>query len=247
MGIVTMIDRQPLPDMDRDGEAVRQEALTWPDRARALRITDATSYERAAELLQDIKGLRGKIADTFDPHVTRAHQAHKALLKEKADAEAPLTDAERVIKSALVTYDTEQARIRREQERRIAEDLRRQEEQRRIEEAAAMEQEAVATGDVALQEEAEALMATPVQASAVVLPTTTPKVQGIVFRETWAAQVHDLGALVAYVAAHPELRHLVMTTPNMVALNQMARSLKSTLRIPGVQAVATRDVAAGRR
>ena len=68
---------------------------------------------------------------------------------------------------------------------------------------------------------------------------------GIAYRETWSAQITDLHALVKFVAAHPS--HLGLLTANTAALNAQARSLKGQMRIPGVQAVATRDVAAGRR
>src|SRR5690348_17585474 len=53
----------------------------------------------------------------FRSHVKRAYEAHRALVREKADAEAPLTQAERVIKDALRAYDDEQARLAEEAQR----------------------------------------------------------------------------------------------------------------------------------
>jgi hypothetical protein len=96
-----------------DAGAVTSEALSWPDRARATVITDSTTYTDACELLKGIKALRVRIGETFDPHIGRAFQAHRALCKEKQDAEAPLTEAERILKAALVAYDDAQERIRR--------------------------------------------------------------------------------------------------------------------------------------
>lgn len=221
-----------------DGGAVVEKALAFPDQARALRIADAATYQAACDFLKGIKALRTEIAETFEPHIKRAHEAHKALLKEKADAEAPLAEAERIAKSALVVYDQEQERIRREEERRLQAEMRRQEEERRLAEAVALE-------DAGESAEAEALIEEPVFVPTVAVAPSTPKVAGISYRETWSAKVTDLAKLVKWVAANPQFAGLL--SANMPALNGQARSLKAQMQIPGVEAVCTRDVAAGRR
>ena len=221
-----------------DNGSMVEKALTYPDQARALRIADAGTYQGACDFLKGIKALRTEIAETFEPHIKRAHDAHKALLKEKADAEAPLADAERIVKAALVTYDAEQERIRRIEAARLQDELRRQEEERRLAEAVELE----ASGESA---EAEALIDAPVFVPTVVVAPSTPKVSGIAYRETWSASVTDLAALVKYVAANPQCAPFLLA--NMPALNAQARSLKAQLRIPGVEAICTRDVAAGKR
>lgn len=213
-------------------------ALTYPDRARSIAIADSVSYASACEFLKGIKALRAEIAETFEPHIKRAHESHRALLKEKTDAEAPLVEAERIAKASLVAWEQDQERQRRKEQARIEAELKRQEEDRRLAEAVALE----AAGDSA---EAEALIATPVDVPAVAVAPTTPKVAGISYRETWSAEVVDVAALVAWVAKNPHFAALL--TPNMPALNAQARSLKGQMQIPGVKAVCTRDVAAGRR
>lgn len=218
--------------------AVREEALTWPNRARAAAITDVVSYTLACEMLKGIKLLRGRIAETFDSHIKRAFDAHRALCKEKQDAEAPLTDAERILKTALAAWDTEQEQMRREEERRLSELARQQEESRRLEEAAALERDGQG-------EHAAALIEEPITAPAVYVPPSTPKVAGISFRETWAARVVSLPKLVAFVAAHPQ--HANLLTANVAALNALARGLKGGMRVDGVEAVCTKTTAAGVR
>jgi hypothetical protein len=221
-----------------DSADVTAKALTYPDQARALVIADAGTYQQACDFLKGIKALRTEIAETFEPHIKRAHEAHKALLKEKADAEAPLAEAERITKGALVIYDNAQEKLRREEAARQQAKLRRQEEERRLAEAVALEE----AGDAA---EAEALIEEPIIVPTVAVQPSTPKVSGIAYRETWSASVTDLGALVKFVAANPQFAALL--TPNMPALNAQARSLKGQMQIPGVEAICTRDVAAGRR
>jgi hypothetical protein len=225
---------------------VTEQALTWPERARGAAVVDAESYGRASELLKGIKALRQEIADTFDPHVKRAHDAHRALLKEKADAEAPLTEAERIIKAALVAYNTEQERLRRIEQERLEREAKAKADEEALARAAAMEQEGRDFGDPALVEEAHQLLTEQLAAPPppVAVARTTPTVAGIVHRTTWSARVVDLIALVKFVAANPS--HIGLLQANQAALNAQARSLKAAMRLPGVQAVPTQDVAAGR-
>lgn len=218
--------------------AVVEKALAFPDQARALRITDTRTYEAACEFLKGLKALRTEIAETFEPHIKRAHEAHKALLKEKADAEAPLAEAERIAKAALVVYDQAQERLRREEQQRLQAELRRAEEDRRLADAIAAEE----AGD---RDEAEAMIHEPVFVPTVAVAPSTPKVSGISYRETWSANVTDLSKLVKFVASNPQFAGLL--SANLPALNAQARSLKAQMQIPGVEAICTRDVAAGRR
>jgi hypothetical protein len=228
-----------------DGSRVTEKALTFPDQARRIVIADPQSYEHACDFLKGIKALRDEIAETFDSHIRRAHEAHKALLKEKQDAEAPLAEAERIAKDALVAYNREQDRLRREEEARRREQARLEEEERRLAEAIELEEAGRAMGDVGMVAEAAELLEAPISVPVVAVASSTPKVSGIAYRETWSARVTDLKALVKYVAANPQFANLL--TANTTALNAQARSLKGALAIPGVEAVATRDVAAGRR
>ena len=221
-----------------EGSRVTQRALSMPEQARALRIATPASYERACDFLKGIKALRQEIADTFDPHIKRAFDAHRALCAEKRDAETPLAEAERLVKTTLVDYEQAQERIRRAEQLRLEGEARKQEEERRLAEA-----EALAASGAA--EQADALLNEPIETPVIAIAPTTPKVTGIAYRETWSASVTDLLALVKFVAANPS--HIGLLTANQPALNAQARSLKAQLRIPGVKAVCTRDVAAGRR
>ena len=219
-----------------DTDGVAQEALAWPDRARAAVIVDADSYRSAGELLLGIKDLRRKIAETFDPHVRRAFEAHRALVKEKADAEAPLSQAEVILKQALVAFDREQDRLRREEQARRDEDARRQEEARVLEQAAAMETEGHALGDVAMVEEAHALISQPVQAVAAPVQTATPKVAGVTLRKTFAFRI-----------TNPSLVPVQYKVIDESKIRGVVRSLGMAANIPGVQVYEDTNVAAGRR
>src|SRR5688572_27692367 len=98
--------------LDVPARAVAAEALTWPDRAGAAEVTDPDTYRSAAEHLLGIKALRAKVGETFDPHIQTAHRAHKDLVAEKAKAETPLAEAEKIIKRSLAEYDHAQEEAR---------------------------------------------------------------------------------------------------------------------------------------
>lgn len=224
-------------------QAVTEQALAWPDRARAIRIVDAESYRFAGEMLLGIKALRKEVDATFDPNIRRWLDGHRAAIADKRKAETPLADAETILKRGLGAYDTEQERLQREAERIAQELARKAAEDAALAEAAALEIEAAATGDVALQQAADDIIATPVVVPTVSVAKATPKVAGISYTETWKAEVTDFGALVQFIAAHPV--YLPLLAVNATAMNQQARSLRSSLQLPGVKVYAEKGVRAG--
>lgn len=225
---------------------VTEQALSWPDRARTLKVTDDKSYADAAEVLKGIKALRGEVDSTFDPIVKAAFDSHRTAVAQKRKAEAPLTEAEGIIKRSLGDYNTEQERKRQEEARRLQAIADAEEETRRLDQAAAMELEGNQFGDAALVEEAHALISQPVVAAPVApLPKATPSVAGISHRTTYSAEVVNFAALVQHIAKYPNLLPLLKV--DTTALNAQARSLKDSLSLPGVRVIKTNSVAAGSR
>jgi len=226
-----------------------EQVVSWPAKARTASVTDGPSYEAAAELLKAIKALRAEVDQTFDRHIKNAHAAWKDLLAEKARHEQPLTDAETIIKRALVAYDQAQERQRRDEQRRLDELAKQQAQDDALARAAAMEAEGRDYGDASLVREAEMVVQEaidmPPPPMAPIAPRTTPKVAGISMVTTWSCACTDLKALIAFVAAHPE--HVNLLQFNQTAGNALARAQRENLRVPGLRAVATQGVAAGRR
>src|SRR3990172_1282935 len=109
---------------DLEVQELETKALSLPEQAKLLDVRDNATFEKAGALLLAIKDLRKKINETFDPVIEKAHQAHKATLDAKHKVEAPLAEAERIIKPRISDYAYEQ------EERRIKEEARLQEEAR---------------------------------------------------------------------------------------------------------------------
>lgn len=225
------------PEMER----VETQALSWPDRARALVITDGASYTQASELLRGIKGLRAEADGIFDPPIAAGLNAHRAAIAAKKKVVSPLDDAESIIKRSMVAFDDEQERLRRAEQRRQEDIERRRIEDDRIALAAHMETEGKSFGDDALVQEAHDLIAQPIVPIIAPVIKATPVVTGQHFTTTWSARVTSLIDLVKFVAANPS--HVGLLAANQPALNAQARSLKEHLKLPGVQPVPTKNVA----
>jgi hypothetical protein len=205
------------------------------ERARALVITNADDYRLVADFVLGLKDLRARINATFDEHIRRAYQTHRGLCDEKRAAESQAIEAEAIAKQLLVAYDTQlQRAIDDERARRDAE---QQLQNAKLEEAATR---AESHGDYV---EADALRQQQ-STMPVLVEVERPRAEGISFRETWSARVVDFDALVVAAASHKPYRALLL--PDMRSLHAQAKSLKSRLAIPGVEAVRDKNVSARR-
>jgi hypothetical protein len=230
--------------------ALEQESVTWAARARGLRIVDAASCVSASQLLRSIKGLRTEIANWFAPHLEaametkrKAEAARKGLADEQGRMEAPLLEAEGVVKRALLAWETEQERARRAEEQRLQAEAQREAETVTLAAAAALEREAIATGDLAMRQEAEDILAQPIDAPVVSVASFTPNVQGVTYRDNWKAhpEVDVLTLAAAVVAGQASQAFL---TVNMTALNTFAKATKGTHPVAGVRFWNDRQIAA---
>lgn len=231
-------------------EALNAESLTWAQKARGLQIVDAQSCLNASHLLRSVKTLRLQVQKWFEPHIEaametkrKAEAARKALADERDKMEAPLVDAETVLKRSLLAWEAAQERLRIEEERRLQAEAQKQAEAMTLAAAAAMETAALASGDVGLLEEAAAILEQPIEAPAVSVAKTVPKVQGVTYRDNWKAHPEiNIKALAAAVANGTA--PVGFLTANMTAINQYARATQGTEAVPGIRWFNDRQIAA---
>lgn len=231
-------------------DSLQAEAGSWAAKASDLQITDAASCVNASHFLRSIKGLRAEIQRWFEPHVEaametkrKAELARKQLTDERDRMEAPLVAAEGTVKRALLVWEQEQERIRLAEEQRLQAEARKEAEARTVAAAAELEREAVATNDAAMLQEAHDVLDQPIEAPVVSVAKLMPKVEGVTYRDNW--KVHpeiDVKALAAAVGAGHVASNLL--TPNLTALNQMARATQGTQPVPGVRFFNDRQIAA---
>ena len=138
----------------KDLEQLKKDALGFPDRAKQIIVYNGVTLSKANEFLQSIKLLMKEIANTFNPIIKKAHEAHKEAVTKKKEHEAPLIEAENTIKLNIGSYLEEQARIRRE-----AEEKAQKEEEERQKEEDRLLAEAKVLKDSGKEKEAESLEA----------------------------------------------------------------------------------------
>lgn len=204
-------------------------ALSVPDQAKQIVIASNEDYVRAGELLLVIKEIRKKIENTFKPIKQKMDAAKKEVLDQERAADAPLIEAEGIIKPRIAAWNAEQERIRRAEEDRLREEARKQEEERRLQDAILAEQ----SGN---KEEAAAIMDTPVQAPVVVVPKAIPKVAGIAMTKQWKFRITDANKIPR--------QYLV---PDETKIGAVVRALKDQTSIPGVEIFSVDSVSAGRQ
>lgn len=214
-------------EMLDDGKQLAQQASTWPERARAFLVTSQETLERAADALKGIKELRAEIEATFGPIVKKAFETHRAATAARKKVEEPLTEAEGIIKRSVSGYQQEQERIRQEEERRLRAEAEERARQERARELAELEASKPSV------EEYVAVSERPLEVAPTYAPPMVQKVAGVSSRESWKADVTDIGALIGFVAQNRQYMNLL--TANTTAVNAMARSLKSAMAIPGIR------------
>jgi len=217
--------------------------------AREFKVITHAGYEQAGERLKLIKGAQKELAAKKKKVLDPALAAVKAIRDLFAAPEAEIAEAEGLIKRSMISFDDEQEKLRREEQRKLDEAARKEREKAEAIEAENRRkaEEARVAGDTKkaqrLEEKADVAAdraATVVAAQVIREP---PRVSGTSIRENWSAVVTDRNALVAAVAAGTV--SALALEPSMPFLNKMAKAMKKEMNIPGVTAVVEKSLAAG--
>jgi hypothetical protein len=223
--IAPLVEGEAAQSMGRDLERLNQGFL----QTAVVTITDPASYTAAADFLKALAAKRKQVEQFFAPMKTLAHRLHKAICTRENTLLAPLDSADRAVRHALVAYDREQERRRREEEARLQEQARKDEEARMLAEAALLESQGHAELAAAT---VEAALAAP--APVVTIAPTTPTVAGVSMGEkwTWRAVNDDPARAVELLAKTGNHQYLCLDERKLAAF---ARMHKAAARLPGVQ------------
>ena len=205
-----------------DKNELAKQAESVVHQADSIIVVDDESYERAAEMQKGLKALRDKIKAWFDPHVERAHAAHKALTSERKSMLDPIENAIQTTSRAMGTYHAELERQRRADEeilrRKAAEEAAR--ENRNLAAMAELDgDKAMAEGLRAVENKVAAMAAAAVQ-----VESMTPEVDGARKMGTWKFEVENA-----------DLVPREFLTPDMKAIGAFVRARKDAAKIPGVK------------
>lgn len=208
-------------------QKIEQESQALIVTANKFNIVSNEVYVEAMEFAKNIKGLIKEVEASFDPIVKKSYAAWKEAIAQKDKHLEPLNGALKLIDGKGRTFRYEQEQIRLEEERK-ARELAQKEADRLARRAEKAAESGKVEKAAELQEKAAELAAiTPI------IQTKVSKVEGIVVRKVWKAEVTDFGAYVKAVA-NGQLP-LISVQANETYLKQQAISTKGTMIIPGVR------------
>jgi DNA (cytosine-5)-methyltransferase 1 len=218
-------------------DADRAELITRAQLELPAEIISPQEYQAVADLEARIGAFIDRVGPLFDTHCKAAHQVWQQATRIRAVfLDGPIALKKRA-RDLLAAYKAKEDRIRRDEERRIAEEQRRIDLDRQKAEAKLLEQ----SGQVEL---AKAIRAQPVEAVAVSLPSVVPDVSGLSFRTDWywepvGGDTPGNRARSLALIVRPE--YLQFVEWNDAALTAFAKRTKGTVRIPGIR-FASREV-----
>lgn len=223
---------RPAPSPEPN-DGLRLEGQDTSDQALAIAsITDDATELRVGEYIDVLNALDAKIEADHRPGIKSAHDHHSLLIARMNKWREPIQRALRHLRPLLARRLDEKRRIEEARQREARERAQAFERERLLQEAVHAEKTGETPAVVQqLFEEAETVAPPPVAAR----PITS--VPGVSTRANWKAEIMDLHALVAFVAANPNWIGLI--EPNLKALNDQAKTLNVRLAatIPGVRAV----------
>jgi hypothetical protein len=218
-------------------QVLESTAISIREKATAIKIVDQATYDLAAAEFNAACHLEKQITDHYAPLKQKAHEAHKAICSAEKEMLNPVLQAKQSLSRAIGSWDSEQERIRREQQRRLEAQASAQAEEEALEAAIDAEQNG------ADAEEIEAVLSNSLPITKVAAAPTYQK--SVPTRENWSAQVFSLAQLVKAAAQNPA--YLCYLQANETALNGAARSQKNLFSIPGCKAVKQTIATRGRK
>lgn len=250
------------PTTDPEARALTAQTDTLFAVGQHCTVVTAADYEVAGLELKRVKDAQKKLDELRKSMTRPIDAAKKAILDFFRGPEDKLARAESGIKRAMVTYQDEQARVRREEQRRAdeaaaaerrrlaqqqaeaeakaraeSERLRREAEEAaaagRAAEAAKLNAKAERTEEKAA-EKVEALQLREAQVVAPVIQREPPKVSGVATREVWKFEITDPTQVP---------RQFLMVDESKI--RRVVQAMKGDASIPGVRVYAERQIAAG--
>lgn len=194
-------------------------------KANIVVIDDQTTYEMASEIVNKIKGRRKEIDEMRKFIVDPLNKAKDAVQAIFVPVLADYDAAEKIVKTKMVTYITEQDAIR----------VREQAEADRVAREAALkaEKEAAKLEKKGHVEAAEAVREMAAVASAPVIAPTVTQVGGNSIRHKLVGEVVDKEAFVQFIALNSI--YLNVLDVNQGALNKWLAATDGKLEIPGMK------------
>lgn len=209
-------------------------ATAMAQQAKHITIDDVPGYEVAAGELAKIKAAIKSIDEQRKAITKPLDDAKTQVMDYVRPFTTSLTDAEALIKGAMVRFNENQEAERRRQEAIAAEEARKQQE-KLLAKAEKLEEKGKVEQADNLRDAAYSVVAAP---SAVV---PNAKVAGVSTRHTYGVEVVDLMALVQAVAAGTAPIQALQADTKF--LGTQAKAFKEAFNFPGCKLTKTAGIA----
>lgn len=214
-----------VPEQEAEEQSLQQEVKALS----IIAVVDADTDRLAGERCKAIVALEKRVHEYWDGIVDQAHKTWKGLVAKRSEFLDPLDANKKAQIVSMKTWEREEERKRQEAERIAQEAARKQAEDEAIALAASLEKQ----GTPEAKAEAAAIIEAPVAVPQVIIPTSKPSGFGSFTRENWKAEATDIKALARAVLAGQVPEMALMG--NSVFLGQQVRSMKGTMKWPGVR------------
>ncbi len=220
---VTVVGNNALV-LDSAEEKLGKQVSTVEMQAEGIAITDAESYEAAADMLRNVKDVGKKVEEYWEPLRQTTYEAYQNVLARKKEMVEPLKSAEKILKGKIGDYQLEQERVRREQEEAMR--RRAQEEaDRKLAEAIEAQNNGDMVGAEFAMAEAEVMdnvaLAGRVQSQ-------VPKVKGLSTSKSW--EITDIDSSKVPI----ELNGMMLRPVDKKLVLSLIKMSKGKIQIPGV-------------
>lgn len=210
-------DRQVL-----DVERTELLAIALP-----LDIASPSEYKELSLQLERVEAFVKRAKPSFDDVCANAHKAWKSATELRAMFFERLDAFSARARRILAGYKAQQDEIRRAEQRRLEEAERQHQLARQKAEAAQLKKQGQ-------PELAAAVLNTPVTAQPVTLPSVVPQMPKQSFRDEWKWRPIGGDSPAARQAALKLVPREYLDLDD-VKLNGVARSMKGSLKIPGIE------------
>lgn len=213
-----------LPEVREVMGAAQQVA----DYAQALVVSNPEQYRDAGERLTLLMGAKKRLEDMRTRITKPINDGLKGINNLFRTPGDTLANAERLIKSKLGAYQTEQERLARIEQDRV--NAIAQKEQDRLNELARRAAEAGRMGAAEKHQERAAAVVAPV------VQREAPKVAGVAMRDAWKWALENIDLVP---------REYLMLDESKV--NRYVTAMKADAKIAGVRVYSEKQIAAGSR
>lgn len=220
-----VLDAGNQTEIQKKEKILEREVTEVEQAAKGIVIRNQTDYESAAEFLKSVKATAKKVKEYWEPLRISAKKTYDDVLAKKKEMVTPLESAEKILKSTMATYLSEQEKKRKAQEEALRK-LAQAEVDKKLDEAAELQEQGDLVGAEYAMTEAEVYDDASVSA---VVSKSVKKVKGVSTRKDWKIKSIDASKVPIDIAG------IVIRPVDEKAVLKLIKSSNGTVVIPGIE------------